>query len=264
MKLGLNGSTTHQCTLMEDIEVAHAAGFDIVELRTYKIKSFLENGGTVEELRNAFRQKSIHPLAINALEFFSLKESEDEVNAMLQEAEYWCDIAQQIGCSYLIAVPSRHQDESDEEIQKDAVQMLQKLSAIGEKYHVDIALEFIGFEEFSVRTLSFANKIIQEVNRKNVGLVVDTYHFYIGNSSYESVEEVNKEDIFIFHVNDAEKGIEKENLTEDHRVFPGLGSMPLEKIGQQFKKIGFDKHISMELFRKDYWEMEKNELAEEA
>jgi len=264
LKLGLNGSTTDQCHLLEDIDVAKAAGFDLLELRTYKIAQYLKDGGNLEDLRQAFNAKNVAHYAINALEFFTLKKDEKEKNEMLKEAEYWCQVAQNIGCPYLVAVPARHNKESEAEIRKDAVKSLKQVGAIAEKYDVKIALEFIGFEDFSVRTLELANHIVTQVDRENVGIVVDTYHFYIGESTLASVKQVDEENIFIFHINDAEKGIIKQDLTEDHRVFPGIGAMPLTEIGQAFKSIGYQKMMSLELFNKDYWEMDKYELGKEA
>lgn len=265
MKLGLNGSTTDQCNLIEDIEVAKASGFDLLELRTYKLDDYLNGGGTLADLNQEFEKNGIQPYAINALEFFTLKDSEDEVNEMLEETEHWCKIAAAINCPYLVAVPSMVKgDETEDEIVKDAVEMLKKLAVVGEKHQVKIAFEFIGVEGFSVRTLKLANEIAEKVDHEYVGLVVDTYHVYTGGTTIESIQEVDQEKVFIFHVNDAEKGILKHELTDDHRVFPGLGTIPLQEIGQAFKNIGYNKMISLELFRKDYWEMEGYALGKEA
>lgn len=264
MLIGLNGSTTNQCTLIEDIKVTKASNFDVLELRTYKIEDYLKNGGTLSELNKIFQDNNIKPYAINALEFFTLKKTKEEEEKMLSEAEYWCKIASSINCPYIVAVPSRFEDESPKEIKKDAIEMLTKLSDIGEKYNVKFAFEFIGFSDFSVRTLESAYDIVKEVNRENIGVLVDTYHFFIGQSTMESIEKIDTEKVFIFHVNDAEKGVNLLDLTEDHRVFPGIGSFPLKEIGQAFKKKGYNEIISLELFRKDYWEMDMYDLGKEA
>lgn len=200
MRLGLNGSTTNQNNIIEDIEVAGASGFDLVELRTYKLDSYLKNGGSLVSLREKFKQHNVLPYAINALEFFTLIDTEEKKNKVLEEAEQWCEIASAINCPYLVVVPSRlKKDETEAEIIADAVQMLNKLAVIGEKHNVSIAFEFIGMADFSVRTLELANRIIQDVNHEKVGLVVDTYHFHIGGSTIESIQELEKDKIFIFH-----------------------------------------------------------------
>lgn len=265
MKLGLNGSTTDQCNLIEDIEVAKTSGFDLLELRTYKIDAYLEGGGTLPDLKAAFEENGVNPYAINALEFFTLKETEAEEKQMLEEAEKWCTIAAAINCPYIVAVPSLLKgQETREEIIDDAVEGLHKLATIGKKHGVSIAFEFIGVTGFSVSTLALANEIVNRVHDEYVGLVVDTYHFHLGGSTIESVQAVDKEKIFIFHVNDAEAGFNKHELNDSHRIFPGLGTIQLESIGKAFKEIGYNEMISLELFRADYWKMDKNELGKEA
>lgn len=57
MKLGLNGSTTGQCNIIEDIEVASQSGYDLLELRTYKINDFLNDGGKLEILKEKFESE---------------------------------------------------------------------------------------------------------------------------------------------------------------------------------------------------------------
>src|SRR5699024_6088857 len=220
---------------------------------------------SLEELAALYKQAGVKPYAINAIEFFSLKSSRTEKDKVLQETEYWCKIAAAIECPYIIAVPSRITEAlSEDYIINDAVEMLKEMSDIALKYNVNLAFEFIGFEEFSVRTLPLAHKIVTKVDRENVGLVIDAYHFYLGESSIESIEQVEKDKLFIFHINDVEEGIPKEELTEAHRLFPGLGILPLNDMGLALNKIGYDKMVSLELFRPEYWRMEKQYLADQA
>ena len=47
---------------------------------------------------------------------------------------------------------------------------------------VGVALEFLGFANCSVNTLEACWRVVQRVNRPNVGLVLDTFHFYAGRS----------------------------------------------------------------------------------
>src|SRR5699024_5164208 len=219
---------------------------------------------TVEDLSNLFEDSNVKPYAINAIEFFNLKTTKEEEEKVFQETKYWCKIAKAIGCPYVIAVPSEMNKEMKEsEIKRDTIEMLLQMSDIASDYNVNLALEFIGFNIFSIRNLSLANEIVEEINRDNIGLVIDTYHFYLGNSSLESIKQVNKDNIFIFHINDAEN-LTKENLIEANRIFPGLGVIPLKQIGTALHKIGYNKMASLELFRPEYWKMEKQHLANTA
>ncbi|WP_079476741.1 sugar phosphate isomerase/epimerase family protein [Marinococcus halophilus] len=260
MLYGLNGSTTDQCTLEEDILVAEHAGYDVVELRTYKLEAFLKHR-TLDELNKLFEQSSVKADAINAIEFFNLKKGEER-EQVLKDTEKWCRIAQAAGSSYVIAVPSpRPPEVSNEEIVKDSVQMLQEMSDIGRKYQVNIALEFIGIENFSIKTMEAAKEIMDEVDRENLGLVLDVFHFYTGGSSLDAIGHIPTEKIFVFHINDAEHA-KIEELEDKDRIFPGLGVIPLQEIGKRIQKTGPIRMVGLELFRPDYWEMEKYRLGE--
>ncbi len=57
--------------------------------------------------------------------------------------------------------------------------------------------------------------------------------------------------IQVFHINDAED-LPREQLEDRHRLLPGLGILPLREIAAAFKRIGYDKVASVEIFRPEY------------
>lgn len=260
MKIGLNGSTTNQCTLLEDLEVAEQAGFDTLELRTYKLDAYLEDH-SLAELADSFQRSTVRPYAINSVEFFNMK-PELEQQKMLQETERWCRIASAIGCPYVIAVPSEvSADTPNETIIENTVTMLQQMGDIAASYDVHIAFEFIGYRSFSVNELSTANRIVSLTDHPRVGLVVDAYHFFIGGSTLQDLEEVYQEKLYVFHIDDAEDVPEAER-TEANRVFPTLGLIPLGEIIDTLENIGYEGPASLELFRQEYWDMNKQTCAD--
>jgi 2-keto-myo-inositol isomerase len=137
---------------------------------------------------------------------------------------------------------------------------LNELADIAEKHNVSLAFEFLGQTDCSVQTLDFCKEIVEKVNRKNIGLVIDTFHFYAGDSSFEAIETLDPEKLFIFHINDAEN-LPKEKLTDAHRLYPGLGILPIKEIKERFDKIGYDRMVSIEIFRPEYWNADPFEVA---
>jgi 2-keto-myo-inositol isomerase len=128
---------------------------------------------------------------------------------------------------------------------------------------VSLAFEFLGQTDCSVPTLDLAAEIVREVNRKDLGLVIDSFHFYAGNSTFEMIETLDPDLIQIFHINDAEDR-SREQLEDRHRLLPGLGILPLKEMLSSFRKIGYDKVASVEIFRPEYWEQDPFTLAREA
>jgi 2-keto-myo-inositol isomerase len=152
---------------------------------------------------------------------------------------------------------------AEAEIVEESVKVLNELADIAEKYNVGLAFEFLGQTDCSVQTLDLDKKIIERVNRENVGLVIDTFHFYAGNSTFEAIETLDPKKLFIFHINDAED-LPKENLTDAHRLYPGEGILPIKEIKERFDKIGYDRMVSIEIFRPEYWDENPFEVAKKA
>jgi 2-keto-myo-inositol isomerase len=127
-------------------------------------------------------------------------------------------------------------------------------------YGVQLAFEFLGFSWCSVRTLGQCWEIVQETDRSNVGLVIDTCHFYAGRSELHTIDAVDPRKIHIFHINDVEER-PLDTIEDAHRLLPGEGVIPLDDILIRLKQIGFDGLCSIELFRPEYWERDAGALA---
>jgi 2-keto-myo-inositol isomerase len=79
----------------------------------------------------------------------------------------------------------------------------------------------------------------------------------------EDLRKINKNKIFVVHINDAED-MPKEKLTDADRILPGLGVIPLRQFLQALKKTGYNHMASIELFRPEYYEWDPLELARRA
>ena len=145
----------------------------------------------------------------------------------------------------------------------ESVRVLNELCDIAAAHDVSLAFEFLGQPDCSVPTLDLAHEIVREVNRKDLGVVIDSFHFYAGSSTVEMIEALDPDLIQIFHINDAED-LPRTQLEDRHRLLPGLGMLPLAKMISAFRKIGYDKVASVEIFRPEYWERDPFELAREA
>jgi 2-keto-myo-inositol isomerase len=111
--------------------------------------------------------------------------------------------------------------------------------------------------------LDVATEIVRETARDNVGLVIDSFHFYAGGSNVEMIEKLDPRLIYIFHINDAEDR-PRAQLEDRHRLLPGLGILPLREMMTAFRKIGYDDVASVEIFRPEYWERDPLQLARDA
>jgi 2-keto-myo-inositol isomerase len=260
MKLALNGATTMHADLVTDIKAASAAGFDLIEIWVSKLREFLKKN-TPADLSKLLKEHNLEPYSINSIEHITFRTAEDYENIIKAQCEELSAIAGEIGCPYIVVVPGKlPENATKDEIIAESVKVLNELGDIAEKHNVSLAFEFLGQTDCSVQTLDLCNEIVEKVNRKNIGNVLDTFHFYAGNSTFEAIDSLNPEKLFIFHINDAEN-LPKEQLTDAHRLYPGLGILPIKEIKAHFDQIGYDRMVSIEIFRPEYWNENPFEVA---
>ncbi|MBE6184540.1 2-keto-myo-inositol isomerase [Heyndrickxia ginsengihumi] len=264
MKLGFNEATTlRNSNLIKDLEYCEKLGYDYIEIRTEdKLTEYLQNH-TLEELVYFFDTHHIKPLALNALIFFNNRDEAGH-KAIIDEFKDMVEKASKIGAKYIVAVPLVTEEKIlKNEIKKSCVEVLKELSMIAEPYDVKIAVEFIGHPQATVNTFAQAYDIIQTVNRENVGLVFDCFHFHAMGSQLDDLKKADGSKIFILHIDDTEDfpiGI----LTDEDRVWPGFGAIDLDNILSTLKAIGYSDVVSVELFRPEYYQLTAEETIKTA
>jgi 2-keto-myo-inositol isomerase len=259
MEIGFNGASTMKTDLPGDIQAASRAGYAAVEIWAKKMEAYLSKKG-VRDLHGLFKKGKIKPLAINSVEFVTFNSPWEKVNTMRLIQRY-AEIADRLNCPYIVLVPSpRPQGVSENDIYEESVKVLREISNKFRNYKVNFAFEFLGFSWCSVSTLGQAFEIVKTVNRKNIGMVLDTFHFYAGGSSLDSIQKVDGKKIYVFHINDAES-LPRSDLQDAHRLYPGEGVIPLKEIVSRLKEIHYDGPVSIEMFRPEYWTQPAEEVA---
>jgi 2-keto-myo-inositol isomerase len=263
MKLALNGATTMRADLATDLRAAKTAGFDYLEIWAAKLRSFLKERST-SELRHLFSHLGLSPLSINSIEHVTFRDAA-AYESIKQECEELSRIAAAIGCPCIVVVPGRLPSSGAlrETVIAESIKVLNELCDIAANHNVTLAFEFLGQPDCSVPTLDLAAEIVGKIDRGNLGLVIDSFHFYAGSSTFEMIDALDPRLIQIFHINDAED-LPREQLEDRHRLLPGLGILPLREMMSAFRRIGYDKVASVEIFRPEYWERDPFELARDA
>lgn len=264
MKLCFNQATTlKNSNLEKDLEYCEKYGYDYIEIRSMdKLPEYLQEH-SIDELTEFFNTNHIKPLALNALVFFNNRD-EAGYKAIIDEFKVMMLWAEKLGVKYVVAVPLVTEEKIlKEDIKNSSVKVLRELSEIAEPYGVKIALEFVGHPQCTVNTFGQAYDIIETVNRSNVGLVLDCFHFHAMGSNLEDLKNADGSKIFILHIDDTEDfpiGF----LTDEDRVWPGHGAIDLDGILSTLKEIGYSGVVSIELFRPEYYELAAEEAIKTA
>ena len=237
MELGLNGATTLKADLATDIAVAGKAGFDFIEIWAAKLIGYLDRGG-LPALRRDLRRAGVKPATLNSVERITFNDPSGHVR-MLEDFGRLCRVAEAVGCETILVVPSpRPKGVSSKAVERESVRVLRELSRMAKPHGVRLACEFLGFADCSVNSLAQCAAIVEKVARPNVGLVLDTFHFFAGGSTLASIREVDPRHIFMIHLNDVERA-PRRKMHDALRLYPGKGIIPLARILRALRSIGY-------------------------
>lgn len=260
MKFAVNQATLMKTPMDAFLNAISKAGFQGVELRRDETFAYLKEN-TVKDLNKLLEDNDLTCVTFNAVELFSLC-PEQEFKGILEYTERLMNIGNQIGCNTIITVPSFLGENlmNAEEIVSKTVNRLRILANLAEKYDFKMGFEPLGFLNCSVRKIDLALEIIKSEDLPEMGLVIDTFHFFVGEHSIDELEKIELEKLWLVHINDAiEKPIDE--LKDLHRVLPGQGFFDLKMFVNKLNSIGYHKWISLELFNETIWKKNPYKIA---
>ncbi|MHB9037261.1 MAG: sugar phosphate isomerase/epimerase family protein [Armatimonadota bacterium] len=270
MKLAYHGATSRYSDLATDIRASAHAGFVGIEAWAGKFDDYLREH-SLTETAALFKENGVEAVSINSIEFIGFRGAEYE--NIRKRCKQLCEVAESIGCSKLVVVPSPTPAAEGGSVLElfypwgnvvdEYVNVLRDLAEIAGEHGVGLCFEFIGFSWCSVRTPRGAYEIVQQADRDNIGINFDCCHFYGGGGELNELDLIDPARIYTFHLNDIEDA-PKEAITDAMRLLPGLGVIDLDGICAKLKAIGYDGTCSIELFRPEYWDWDPYELAVKA
>lgn len=105
--------------------------------------------------------------------------------------------------------------------------------------------------------------VVKAVDRDNVGVTVDTFHFHEMCSRLEDLRAADGKKIFAYHLNDCED-LPLGSCGDDKRLWPGEGVVDHAGIAAALKEIGFDGVCTIEEFRPEYYAMSHEDNVKKA
>lgn len=122
-----------------------------------------------------------------------------------------------------------------------------KLCDLAEQYNMHVNLEFVTWAD--VKDLKGAKEVINTVNKKNAGYLIDTLHFHRSAVQLSELDNIPKDRFRMAHICDgpAEIPTDKEGLIftgRDARLYVGEGVIAIADI---ISKLGDDTILSIEI-----------------
>jgi sugar phosphate isomerase/epimerase len=138
------------------------------------------------------------------------------------------------------------------------LQRLTKVAQILNEHGLRLGLEYVGTPSARTRSahpfiynLSGTRELITAIGTGNVGLVLDSWHWWTAGDTEAALLGLRNEDVVAVDLNDAPTGLKLEEQQDGQRELPAAtGVIPVAKFLGALRQIGCDAPIRAEPFNK--------------
>lgn len=254
-RYSLNGSTIRPTPLMDKIRIAGAVGYEGIELWHDDIDAYLNNGGSLADIRKALDDQGLEvPTTIYLGDWFDT--TGEQYQKALDECKRRMNQSAELGAPFAIAGPPG--GKADYVLGAERYRVLLE---VGAEFGVKPAMEFLGFVE-QLNTIEDALEIMNGCGHPDATTVLDPFHIQRGGGDVESIAKLTENQIAIAHFMDTVNEPPRTEQEDRDRVMPGDGVFDLQRYLDLLRGIGYQRFISLELFREDLWEQDPQTVAE--
>jgi sugar phosphate isomerase/epimerase len=171
-------------------------------------------------------------------------------------AKAMLEMCRALGSNVLLACSSTsaHATGDPELLKSD----LQKLAMLAVPLNIRIAFEALSWGRY-VNEFPQAWDLVQEADRANLGVCLDSYHVLANRTDLERLQEVEPQKVFLVQLSDflwqeLRSPQDRIDTARHFRVFPGEGvhNDKLAELVRQVDDMGYRGDYSFEVFNDDY------------
>ena len=253
------------CSLEEEITIAGNLGYDYLEIRDWKLKTFLETR-TMGDLHRQFENGDVKPFNLAALELGTLGPG-PERDKQKEQHEWYFRMVKETGCKSVEFVHfSPPPDElSAEQVKQQVVDDVRYVSDLAGKYDALAIYEFLGSDQLPIHNIADTMEILDRADCENVEWIFDFYQFHVEDRSFESLANCDVQTMRLVHICDV-KDLPYEELAapKSERLLPGDGVCPTKEILKSLYRIGYRGPFVIELYNPEFANMRPEEFARAA
>lgn len=171
----------------------------------------------------------------------------------LEELAAHAAAAKALGCTRCCTYILPSTDENAAHFMAVATRRLRQCAVLLGAYGIALGLEFVGPHHLRTRwgnpfiwTMEETLDWIGAIGEPNVGLLLDSYHWYTNELGADAIEALRPEQIVHVHLNDAPNVPVSEAL-DNGRIYPGEGVIDLAGFLKALAKIGYKGPVSQEI-----------------
>jgi len=255
----LNTSTIRgqKLSLVEEIDLVAKVGYDGIEPWIREINEHTQRGGSLKDLRKRIADAGL--TVESAIGFAAWIVDDDATRRdALETAKRDMELVRQIGGSRIAAPPVGATRQPVE--LAAAAERYARLVEVGRAIGVTPMLELWGFSQTLSRIGEVAYVAV-ESGQPDAAMLLDIYHIYKGGSDFHGLKMLNGAAMAAFHFNDYPADPPRASIGDADRVHCGDGVAPLSQIIRDIYASGFRGAMSLELFNRQYWKQDAEEVA---
>lgn len=147
---------------------------------------------------------------------------------------------------------------------KQHADRLQECAKIMGQHGIRFGLEYVGPKTLMaryrypfLRTMAEARELISAIDEPNVGLVLDSFHWYCAEDSVDDILALHNSDIITVDLNDARADLSRDEQIDGTRELPmATGKIDLKPFMEALVKIGYDGPMRSEPFNQPLRDMD--------
>lgn len=157
-----------------------------------------------------------------------------------------------------------HKDLSYRENFKQHASRLKETANIIGHYGISLGLEYVGpktlmaRDRFSfIRTMTETKELIEAIGEDNVGIQLDSFHWYCAGETVADLLSLDKGDVITVDLNDARSGFSADDQIDGKRELPAAtGVVDVKAFLEALVQMGYDGPVRAEPFNQPLRDME--------
>jgi sugar phosphate isomerase/epimerase len=252
--LALHTWTLDTTPLADVLRIAHATGWDAVELRRRDLERALAAGQSLEQVRDLVRASGVRVASMGVEPGWLFATGADQ-QRLFEAFAASCRAAVALDCGVVMSPVGPGEGTVDQ-----AAASMRAAGDIAGEHDVRLAFEF-GSLGGQINSLERAREVLAAADHPRCGLLLDTYHLHRTGRSGRGFEDVPAEEIF--HVQYSDVPADNRQPGQD-RLPPGQGVIPFRDFFGLLTEKGYAGYCSYEAPNPATWARDPEEVAREA
>jgi len=252
-----------RCSIQKCLKLASNSGFEGIDVDMFEAKELLHEKGAnyVKDLFANYEMNMGGWIWFNAWGF---SDDEKQFEEHLGKLPSLAQAAEKVGASRAMAWILPYSDELNfEQNFERHVSRIEQAASILEDHGQQLAIEYVGpktmrkdhTHEF-IWNLDGALSLLEAVNAANVGLLLDSWHWYTTRGTMQDIKSLSGEQIVYVHIADAPANTPIDEQIDTIRRMPGSTGL-IDNAGflKALHSIGYHGPVTAEPFSQEINEL---------